>query len=43
MEIRITNHNCKDVWDKLKPISFKIEDTVITIEPQGYTYQLDKH
>ena len=41
--MRITNHNCEDVWDKLKPISFKIENTVITIEPQGYTYQLDKH
>ena len=42
-EIRVVNLNCKDVWEKLKPISFKIESTTITIEPRGYTYQLDKN
>lgn len=41
-EIRVVNLNCEDVWDKLKPIKFKIENTSITIEPRGYTYQLDK-
>ena len=42
-EIRVVNRNCEDIWDKLKPISFKIENTTITIEPRGYTYQLDKN
>lgn len=40
-EIRIPNKNCKDVWQYLKPISFKLENTSIVIEPRGYTYQLD--
>lgn len=39
-EVHIHNSNCEDLWDKLKPIEFKIEKTVITIEPKGYTYML---
>lgn len=40
-EIRIPNYNCRDIWDQLKPISFKLENTTIMIQPRGYTYQLD--
>jgi len=38
-EIRIDNYNCDKVWQYLKPIEFKLEATVITINPSGYTYQ----
>lgn len=40
-EIRIPDKACSDVWDDLKPIEFKLENTTIVIQPQGYTYQLD--
>lgn len=41
-EPRILNRNCDEVWAKLKPIEFKLENTTIVIQPRGYTYQLDK-
>lgn len=41
-EIRVMNKNCDEVWPTLQPIEFKIESSVITIQPKGYTYQLDQ-
>ena len=40
-EIRIENFNCRDIWHKLKPIYFKLENTQFKIYPKGYTYQID--
>jgi len=37
-EIRIYNYNCAEVWQHLKPIEFKLESTVIRINPKGYTF-----
>ena len=40
-EIRIRHHKCRDLWEKLEPIQFKLEETEIMINPRGYTYQMD--
>ena len=32
-EAHIKNSNCEDIWDKLKPIEFKIDLTQVQIEP----------
>lgn len=42
-EIRIPKKRCKDIWSELHPIQFKLEDTVIVIQPKGYTYQIDEN
>lgn len=38
-EIRIYDGNCDTIWQYLKPIEFKLEKTVIKINPSGYTFQ----
>lgn len=34
-------HQCSELWDKLEPVEFKLEKTIITIMPKGYTYMED--
>lgn len=34
------NKHCDDVIPFLKPISFKLQATLITIQPKGYTYMM---
>ena len=34
------NKHCDDIVDFLKPISFKLQNTLITIQPRGYTYMM---
>lgn len=41
-EIRIPGHKCSEIYDELKPIEFKLENTTIAIQPRGYTYQIDQ-
>ena len=40
-QIMKANKPCDQVVDLLKPISFKLENTQITINPKGYTYMID--
>ena len=37
--MRIYGGNCAEFWQYMKPIEFKLERTVIKINPSGYTYQ----
>lgn len=36
------NKPCEDVRNLLRPIKFKLEKTLIEINPLGYTYMMDK-
>ena len=32
------NVHCSNIIDKLQPLTLKIQDTVLTINPEGYVY-----
>lgn len=40
-EMQIPDHKCEDIVGELKPISFMLESTQMTIYPKGYTYMSD--
>lgn len=40
-ELRTYDTPCKYLWLYLKPISLQIEGKSFTIQPSGYTYQLN--
>ena len=36
------NKNCEDIYGYLKPFKLKLEQTLITINPIGYTFMISE-